>query len=71
MIGISKLRNKFFDKGYIGEYHFFVLQPPWFILGKTLGTQEEQYKAYKETVYKVYGEEWEYWNQWIDHQNYK
>ena len=42
-----------------------------FELNKTIGTREEQYATYLRIVEKVYGEDWDYWNTWIDYQNYK
>jgi hypothetical protein len=71
MITYEKLREKFADKGYLVEFHFFVLPPPLFILGKALGTEEEHFINYKKAIQSVYGKEWEYWNTYIDHQNYK
>lgn len=71
MITYHKLLEKFIDKGYISEFHFFILPPPWFIPGKTLGTQEEQFKCYVNAVELTYGKEWDYWNTWIDYQRHK
>ena len=62
------LVQKFLDKGYIEELHWFVIPSPSFELGKTLGTQEEQFQTFLRIVEKVYGEEWDYWNAWIDTQ---
>ena len=72
MILYSKLAEKFIDKGYLMEFHYFVLPPPLFERGKVLlPTIEEEVEFFNKSVYKIYGEDWEYWNQWIDHQNYK
>lgn len=57
-----KVREKFFNKGYIYEFHILVPPPPfvWFS------------PVDKEKIIKsVYLEEWEYWNIWIDYQQYK
>lgn len=71
MITYENLREKFIDKGYQLELQYLILSPPMFLLGRCTGTREEQYAYYKSAVEKTYGEEWEYWDQWIDHQNYK
>ena len=71
MITYKKLAEKFIDKGYIQELHRFVLPPPIFDNSRLIGTREENIKSFLESVELVYGEDWEYWNQWIDHQNYK
>lgn len=72
MILYSELAGKFIDKGYLAEFHLFVLPPPLFEKSKALlPTLEEEIEFFNKTVYKVYGEDWEHWNQWIDHQNYK
>lgn len=71
MIDYSTIKEKFLDKGYILELHWFVLPPPTFVLGKTIGTQKEQKIFYEKAVQKVYGKEWDYWNTWIDYQKHK
>ncbi len=71
MITYKKLAEKFIDKGYIQELHWLVLPPPIFDNSRLIGTREENIKSFLEAVELVYGEDWEYWNQWIDHQNYK
>ena len=64
----QELLQKFLDKGYLQELHWFVIPPLMFELNKTIGTKEEQYATYLRIVEKVYGEEWDYWNAWIDTQ---
>jgi len=71
MIAYPKLAEKFIDKGYLAELHYFISIPPRFILGKTEGTYEEQKMCYNRIVQKVYGEGWDYWNTWIDYQKHK
>lgn len=67
----QKLAEKFTDKGYIQELHWFVLPPPIFLLNRIEGTREQQKKFFDEAVQKVYGEDWDYWNTWIDYQKHK
>lgn len=67
----KQLVEKFLEKGYLLELHYFVLPPPLFQLGKILGTMEEQIIFFNEAVNKMYGSDWDYWNTWIDYQNYK
>lgn len=64
--------EKFKEKGYSVEFHYFVLSPP-LINGVRFYniTREEAIEIHKETVEEVYGEEWDYWNTWIDYQQYK
>lgn len=71
MITYKKLAEKFIDKGYIQELHWRVLPPPIFDNSRLIGAREENIKSFLEAVDMVYGEDWEYWSQWIDHQNYK
>lgn len=71
MITYQDLAEKFKDKGYFTEFHFLVSSPHPFKFFKAVGTIEKQIEIYDKVIEKVYGEEFEYWNQWIDHQNYK
>ncbi len=70
-ITYQKLAEKFIDKGHEAELHWLVLSPPICIQGRTVGTEEEQKNFHKKAVDIVYGEEWEYWNTWIDYQKHK
>lgn len=66
-----KLAEKFIEKGYTAELHFFVLPPPIFTLNKIIGTEGEQKKFFEDAVQRVYGKDWDYWNTWIDYQKHK
>jgi hypothetical protein len=72
MITYEKLREKFEDKGYLAEFYFFVPSQLFFVFNPLhLGTEEEQVIDYKKAIQSVYGDDWEYWNTYIDHQNYR
>lgn len=72
MITYSKLIEKFIDKGYFTDLLFFVQSPPLYDPTKLLiENKEENYKKFQEITQEVYGKDWDYWNTWIDHQNYK
>ena len=64
----QELVQKFLDKGYKEELHWFVIPPPMFELNKTIGTREEQYNTHLRIVEQVYGSDWDYWNAWINTQ---
>ena len=66
MITYEELAKKFIDKGYLMELQYLILPPAPFENGRLLGTLEEQRKSYNECIQRVYGEDWEYWNAWID-----
>ena len=69
MITYSKLVEKFIDKGYIQELHWFVGTPIPFIPEKAIAKSvEEEKEIYNRIVQEVYGEEWDYWNAWINTQ---
>lgn len=67
----KKVRDKFIDKGMIQEFDWLVLPPPPFDNSRLIGTVEENIRTYYKCIEKVYGEGWDYWNTWIDYQNYK
>jgi hypothetical protein len=72
MTTYEKLKEKFEDKGYLVEFHRFIPSPPFFVFNPLyLGTKEEQFKDYVNGMQLAYGKEWEYWNTYIDHQNYR
>lgn len=71
MITYEKLRDKFIDKGYTANFYSMILKPLPFEHGKLIGSLEEQRKMHNKLIQEVYGEEWDYWNTWIDYQNYK
>lgn len=71
MITYKTLREKFSDKGYMLEFHLLLLPPHPFINGKLIGSLEDQRKMYNKIIQDVYGEDWDYYNTWIDYQNYK
>ena len=70
---MEKYRNlaeKFIDKGYIQELHWLVPVPMLFDPSMTqlqiYGSREKARERYDENAEKVYGEDWDYWNAWID-----
>ena len=72
---MEKYRNlaeKFIDKGYIQELHWFVPKPMLFDPSITelqiYGSREKARERYDENAEKVYGEDWDYWDAWIDTQ---
>ena len=63
------LVQKFLDKGYIEELHWFIFPPIPFNPGKLIANSiEEELEKYNRRVEEVYGEDWDYWNAWIDTQ---
>jgi len=70
-ITYKHLRDKFEEKGLLQEFYWIVLAPAPFLFNKTIGTLDEQKKAYANAVRKVYHKEWESWNTWIDYQTHK
>ena len=71
-VSYSKLVEKFIDKGYIYELHLFIGTPPPFIPGRAIADSiEKEREIYSRIIQEVYGEEWDYWNAWIDHQTHK
>lgn len=69
MITYSKLAEKFLDKGYIEEFHWFVIPPP--LIYDPSKLIEPSVEKFNEIVQKVYGKDWEYWDTWIDRKNYR
>lgn len=67
----ESLKNKFSDKGLLQDFYWLVLPPPLFDNSRLMGTVQQNIESYYECVEKVYGEEWDYWNTYIDYQNYK
>lgn len=67
----EKLRNKFIDKGMVQDFNWLISSPPPFDNSRLIGTVEENIKSYYNCIEQVYGEEWDYWNTYIDYQNYK
>ena len=68
----QELVQKFLDKGYKEELYWVVPKPMLFdpsVLELQLyGSVEKARERYDENVEKVYGDEWDYWNAWIDTQ---
>ena len=69
----QNLVQKFLDKGYVEELHWFVPRPPMLCDPSMMqiqmyGSREKASEVYYETVEEVYGKEWDYWNAWIDTQ---
>ena len=66
------LAQKFLDKGYKEELYWLVHKPMLFDPSMTqlqiYGSREKARERYDENAEKVYGEEWDYWNAWIDTQ---
>ena len=75
MVTWGQLKEKFFDKGFsFYEFQILVPQPMLFdpdCVSLSYNTREDLLKIHKETIQRVYGPEWDYWNTWIDYQNYK
>ena len=71
MTTYQKLAEKFIDKGYYWELHYMVLRPPLFEPNKLCGTLEQRKSSFNKIVEEVYGEDWDYWNTYIDYQNHK
>ena len=68
MTTYAKLAEKFIDKGYIYELHWFVLPPPIMNASRLINPSREKFN---EIVQEVYGKDWEYWDTWIDRQKHK
>ena len=68
MITYVKLAKKFMDKGFIEEFHLFVIPPPTFDPSRLINPSLEKFNG---IVQEVYGKDWEYWDTWIDRQNYR
>jgi hypothetical protein len=65
----NDLVQKFLDKGYIEELHWFVIPTLPFTPGKLIANSiEEELEKYNRIVEEIYGKEWDYWNAWIDTQ---
>ena len=75
MVTWGQLKEKFLDKGFsFYEFQILVPQPMIFVLyGVSLSynTREDLLEKHKKITQQVYGPEWDYWNTWIDYQNYK
>lgn len=70
----NELKQKFLDKGYRDEFYWLVSPEPPFnpsIFNLNLIGLEKAHEIYSKNVQKVYGEEWGYWNTWIDYQKHK
>lgn len=69
---LGKIREKFFDKGYVYEFHMLVPQPLYLLdpscYDLMYRTREQIFEQYKKVTVEVYGKEWDYWNTWIDYQ---
>lgn len=74
MVTYNSLKEKFLSKGYDLEFRYLVYPVPvldpqrCILLGISLSTILDNWDK---TVKKVYGPEWDYWNTWIDYQQYK
>lgn len=68
MTTYSKLLEKFIDKGMITEFHFFVFPSTLFIPDRLISNSLDDFNS---RVQKMYGEQWDYWNTWIDYQKHK
>ena len=66
----QELVQKFLDKGHKEELYWVVPKPMLFdpsVLELQLyGSVEKARERYDENAEKVYGEDWDYWNVWID-----
>ena len=70
----QELRKKFLDKGYKEELYWFVPTPMLFnpsALELQLYGREKALEMYNKRAEQVYGDDWDYWNTWIDRQNYR
>jgi len=68
MITYEKIREKFNDKGYIEVFNLFILKPPPYDPTRLI---EPNIETYHKIIKEVYEDEWNYWNTWIDAQNYE
>ena len=76
----SDLKQKFIDKGRTAEFYLLVMPFPFQDNSRTptlvpYWVKEEdniknRREIFLETVEMVYFEEWDYWNTWIDYQQY-
>lgn len=68
----QELRKKFLDKGYKEELYWFVPTPMLFnpsaLELQLYGSSEKAREMYDKRVEEVYGNDWDYWNAWIDTQ---
>lgn len=64
----QSLLEKFIDKGEEQAFYWFVLSPPPYDPSRLIESSKE---TYNKIVEKVYGQEWDYWNIWIDYQKHK
>ena len=75
MITWGQLKEKFLDKGFsLYEFQILVPQPMIFdpdCVSLSYNTREDLLERHKKITQQVYGPEWDYWNTWIDYQNYK
>ena len=75
MVTWGQLKEKFLDKGFsFYEFQILVPQPMLFVpdcVSSSYNTREDLLKIHKEIIQRVYGPQWDYWNTWIDYQNYK
>lgn len=75
MVTWGQLKEKFFDKGYICEFHFFIgtIPSPDFsrIIFMPEETQKDVLKRFHNQWEKLNQEQWNYWNTWIDYQKHK
>lgn len=74
-ITYKKLFNKFEEKGYELEFSFFIHPPPMYedlrFSSLINWTKENRKKRRESIINKIYRPSWEYWNTWIDYQQYK
>lgn len=75
MITYSQLKEKFLDKGYLWEFYTFVGSIPNPDFSRLIISPEETpkdvIKRFHDLWIKSRQQEWDYWNTWIDYQNYK
>ena len=75
MVTWGQLKEKFLDKGFsFYEFQILVPQPMIFdpdCVSLSYSTREDLLERHKKITQQVYGPEWDYWNTWIDYQNYK
>ena len=75
MITWEQLKEKFFDKGYDWEFELFIgnIPNPDFsrLVFRSEETPKDVIKRFHNLWTKSSQQEWDYWNTWIDYQNYK
>ena len=71
MITAQQLTEKFTDKGYTYELYMFVFNAYNLFDPCSYELQRSSRKHLLEQHNLRMQPEWEYWNTWIDHQNYK